>query len=113
MSNRVIVVGGGVSGLGAAFRLQGCGFDVTVLEASSEVGGKAAALRRDGFTIKPWCGGAPGFVHRVSAAGRGRRRTSKVASGQPKPRRAVCGSGSMAAPGHEVTSARIGTSRGR
>src|ERR1700710_3037533 len=51
MSDRVIVVGAGISGLAAAYRLQGSGFDVTVLEASAEVGGKTAALGRDGFTL--------------------------------------------------------------
>ena len=49
---RAIVVGGGISGLTAAWRLQQRhGFDVTVLEASDHVGGKMASLRRDGFTV--------------------------------------------------------------
>jgi oxygen-dependent protoporphyrinogen oxidase len=50
-SRRVIVVGAGVSGLTAAYRLQQRGFDVTVLEATDHVGGKTAATRRDGFTL--------------------------------------------------------------
>lgn len=48
---RVIVVGAGVSGLSAAFRLQQRGHDVTVLEAEPHVGGKTAGSRRDGFTL--------------------------------------------------------------
>jgi len=48
---RVIVVGAGVSGLSAAFRLQQQGFDVTVLEAEDHVGGKTASSHRDGFTL--------------------------------------------------------------
>jgi oxygen-dependent protoporphyrinogen oxidase len=48
---RVIVVGAGVSGLSAAFRLRQRGHDVTVLEAEPHVGGKTAGSRRDGFTL--------------------------------------------------------------
>lgn len=48
---RVIVVGAGVAGLTAAFRLQQQGCDVTVLEAAERVGGKTAAVRRDGFVV--------------------------------------------------------------
>jgi oxygen-dependent protoporphyrinogen oxidase len=49
--SRVIVVGAGVSGLSAAWRLQQQGHDVTVLEAEDHVGGKTASYRRDGFTL--------------------------------------------------------------
>ena len=48
---RVIVVGAGVSGLSAAWRLQQQGHSVTVLESENHVGGKTAAHRRDGFTL--------------------------------------------------------------
>ncbi|MEA2169594.1 MAG: protoporphyrinogen/coproporphyrinogen oxidase [Solirubrobacteraceae bacterium] len=52
MAKRVVVVGAGVSGLAAAFRLQEQGFDVIVLEAEDHVGGKTAATRdRDGWTL--------------------------------------------------------------
>jgi oxygen-dependent protoporphyrinogen oxidase len=50
-NERIIVVGAGVSGLSAAYRLNQRGFDVTVLEAEDHVGGKTAATRRDGFTL--------------------------------------------------------------
>ncbi len=40
MSRRLVVVGGGVSGLAAAWYAAAAGFDVTVLEASPQVGGK-------------------------------------------------------------------------
>jgi oxygen-dependent protoporphyrinogen oxidase len=48
---RVIVVGAGVSGLSAAWRLQQLGNSVTVLESEGHVGGKTTAYRRDGFTL--------------------------------------------------------------
>jgi oxygen-dependent protoporphyrinogen oxidase len=51
LRDRVIVVGAGVSGLSAAWRLQQQGYDVTVLEAEAQVGGKTAASRRDGFIL--------------------------------------------------------------
>jgi oxygen-dependent protoporphyrinogen oxidase len=51
MSRRVVVVGAGVCGLSAAFRLQEQGFQVTVLEAAGQVGGKTASAHRDGFIL--------------------------------------------------------------
>jgi oxygen-dependent protoporphyrinogen oxidase len=50
-TERVIVVGAGISGLTAGFRLRQRGFDVTVLEASSATGGKMSSLRRDGYVV--------------------------------------------------------------
>jgi protoporphyrinogen/coproporphyrinogen III oxidase len=50
-ARRVIVIGAGVAGLSAAYRLAQRGFDVTVLEAEDQVGGKTAATRRDGFIL--------------------------------------------------------------
>jgi len=46
---RVIVVGGGISGLATAFWLHDAGVDVTVLEASDRVGGVIRTLRSDGY----------------------------------------------------------------
>lgn len=42
---RVIVLGGGVSGLGAALHLQRAGYDVLLLEAASRLGGRNWTLR--------------------------------------------------------------------
>jgi oxygen-dependent protoporphyrinogen oxidase len=47
----VIVVGAGVAGLSAAFRLQQPGYSVTVLEAAQQVGGKTMASRQAGFIL--------------------------------------------------------------
>jgi protoporphyrinogen/coproporphyrinogen III oxidase len=45
----VAVIGGGVTGLAAAYRLRTLGFDPTLFEAAPQVGGVARTERRDGF----------------------------------------------------------------
>ena len=47
----IIVVGGGIAGLTAAFRLQQAGFAVRVLEASGDVGGRMATLSMQDFRV--------------------------------------------------------------
>jgi phytoene desaturase len=47
---RVVVIGAGLGGLGAALRLQGAGHDVVVLEARDAPGGRASQIRDAGFT---------------------------------------------------------------
>src|SRR4051812_43914167 len=47
---RVVVVGAGLGGLAVALRLQGLGYDVTVVEQQPAPGGRAARLRDGGFT---------------------------------------------------------------
>jgi protoporphyrinogen/coproporphyrinogen III oxidase len=46
-----IVIGAGLAGLSAGYRLRQAGFDVTVLEKRDRVGGRVLTLRRDGFVI--------------------------------------------------------------
>ena len=51
-SNRVIVVGGGISGLACAFRLQQAGEAPLLLETNDHVGGLAGTLERDGMLVE-------------------------------------------------------------
>lgn len=50
-AQRVIVVGGGVSGIAAAYRLKQRGYDVTVLEKNGYVGGKARTVSLNGYIV--------------------------------------------------------------
>lgn len=70
MSKRVIVIGGGITGLSAAHRLhelsleKGLNLEILLLEKSDRAGGVISTVKRDGFTIdegpdsfitsKPW-----------------------------------------------------------
>jgi protoporphyrinogen oxidase len=56
-TKNVVVMGGGISGLGCAFRLRQLGADVTVLEASERPGGVISTIRRNGFLFE----GGPQF----------------------------------------------------
>jgi protoporphyrinogen oxidase len=47
-----VVIGAGFAGLACAWRLARRGFEVALLERSDRVGGRAAALRREGFTFE-------------------------------------------------------------
>lgn len=49
MEKKVIVIGGGIGGLAASALLAKEGFDVTVLEKNSTVGGRARIWEKDGF----------------------------------------------------------------
>ncbi len=49
--SRAVVIGSGLGGLAAALRLQGAGFDVTVLEGADTPGGRAGQLQEGGFTF--------------------------------------------------------------
>lgn len=48
---KIIVIGAGVAGLSAAVRLQRLGYEVTLYEKDSQVGGKMNQIKKDGFTF--------------------------------------------------------------
>src|SRR5450432_4692025 len=56
---QVVIIGGGITGLAAAWELQQRGIDYTLLEASDRLGGKIVTDRADGFIIE---GGADSFL---------------------------------------------------
>jgi len=55
---KVVIIGGGITGLAAAYymqkdaREQGLPIDITMIEASTELGGKIQTVRRDGYVIE-------------------------------------------------------------
>jgi protoporphyrinogen oxidase len=51
-TQKVVVVGAGIAGLGAAWRLARRGFEVSVFERASRSGGWVRHTSRDGFTIE-------------------------------------------------------------
>ncbi len=51
-SKHVVVVGGGISGLACAFRLQHLGLSVTLLEAADRPGGLIGTVEKDGFLFE-------------------------------------------------------------
>ena len=71
-TERAIVVGAGISGLTAGFRLRQRGFDVTVLEASGATGGKMSSLRRDGYVVTRAAHILPSSYAAGRSGGRGR-----------------------------------------
>ena len=51
----IAVIGAGLSGLAAAYRLQQAGHEVQVIEASDLPGGYCKTMYRDGFIIDTCC----------------------------------------------------------
>ncbi len=49
--NRAIVIGAGFGGLASAVRLRARGWDVSVVEATNQPGGRASVFQRDGFSF--------------------------------------------------------------
>ncbi len=50
-TERAIVIGSGFGGLAAAVRLRARGYQVTLLEANEQFGGRASVFRQDGFVF--------------------------------------------------------------
>jgi phytoene dehydrogenase-like protein len=49
LGKRILVIGSGFGGLGAAIRLQARGYQVELLEARDKLGGRAYMYEQDGF----------------------------------------------------------------
>lgn len=64
----VVVVGGGVAGSSAAFRLRERGHEVRLLEASDALGGRVRTIRRDGFAVESGGDTIISFYERTLAA---------------------------------------------
>ncbi|WP_168119366.1 protoporphyrinogen oxidase [Paenibacillus sp. HB172176] len=68
--DRIVIIGGGISGLSSAFYLQkeaerqGRSVSLTIVEASDSLGGKINTLRKDGFVIEK---GPDSFLARKTA----------------------------------------------
>lgn len=60
-----IVVGAGIAGLAAGFRLQRAGFSVRVLEADAAVGGRMSSVDVGGFIMNRGAGILPGSYHAI------------------------------------------------
>jgi phytoene dehydrogenase-like protein len=48
-TNEIVIIGGGLAGLTAAVYLSQKGKNVTIIEKSSEIGGRARTTVKDGF----------------------------------------------------------------
>lgn len=72
-SKQIAVIGSGFGGLATAVRLQARGYQVTLLEARDQLGGRAYVYRQDGFTFDggPTVITAPFLIEEIfQAAGR-------------------------------------------
>src|SRR5262245_27855127 len=58
---RIVVIGGGIAGLTAAYRLHASGCEVALLEAEERPGGHVGTVREGGFTVEA---GPNGFLAR-------------------------------------------------
>ncbi len=69
--NKIVVIGAGLGGLAIAIRLQGLGFEVTLLEKNAAVGGHAFQLKKEGYTFDmgPSLITAPDIIQKVFHAG--------------------------------------------
>jgi protoporphyrinogen/coproporphyrinogen III oxidase len=66
-TEKVAIIGAGISGLACAFRLKQLGIPCVVLEASERAGGLIATIRRNGFLFEtgPQCPRLPSSVWRL------------------------------------------------
>ncbi|HEX2661816.1 MAG TPA: protoporphyrinogen oxidase [Candidatus Acidoferrum sp.] len=93
-TEKVIVVGAGISGLACAHRLRQLGCHLRLLEAAEYAGGLIRTIRRDGFLFEtgPQC---PRFPPSVWQLVRDLRLEREFVSGDPKAKRYVFRHGSL------------------
>ena len=51
MAKKIIVIGSGFGGLAASLRLKAKGYDVTLLEKHSDLGGRARVFKKGNFIM--------------------------------------------------------------
>ena len=93
-TEKVVVIGAGISGLACAFRLKELGIQSLVLEAKERAGGLIATIRRDGFLFEtgPQCPRFPPSVWRLV---RELGLEGEFVQGDPKAKRYVFRHGSL------------------
>jgi protoporphyrinogen/coproporphyrinogen III oxidase len=93
-THKVIVIGGGISGLACAFRLQQLGIRALLLEASGKAGGLVATVRRNGFLFEggPQC---PRFPAAVWTLVRELNLENEFVAGDPKAKRYILRDGRL------------------
>lgn len=78
---RVIVIGAGVSGVSAAYRLKQRGCDVTILEKNDYIGGKAKTVNLNGYIVEEGASVLPSKYTNVLAIARELGMESELAPG--------------------------------
>jgi oxygen-dependent protoporphyrinogen oxidase len=93
-TEKVVVIGAGISGLSCAFRLKQFGLCPLVLESSARAGGMLATVRRDGFLFElgPQC---PRLPDSVCTLLRDLHLDGEFVPGDPKAKRYVLKNGKL------------------
>ncbi|MGC2768682.1 MAG: protoporphyrinogen oxidase [Candidatus Acidiferrum sp.] len=93
-TEKVVVIGAGISGLACAYRLKQLGIQCLVLEAKERAGGVIATIRRNGFLFEvgPQCPRFPPSVWRLV---RDLNLDSKFVPGDPKAKRYIVRDGRL------------------
>jgi protoporphyrinogen/coproporphyrinogen III oxidase len=91
---KAVVIGAGITGLACAFRLQQLGIRALILEASANVGGVIATVRRNGFVFEagPQC---PRFPKSVWALIRELELEDEFAAGDSRAKRYILRNGEL------------------
>ena len=80
----IVVVGGGISGLTAAWKLKRSGHEVLLLEREAKVGGNLRTVRENGYLLEQGPHSWPGFAENVWRLVEDLGLTSKVISASPE-----------------------------